>query len=51
MTDRGAAEAAAGGREERTRADLASREQQITIANKLYAQAGLQPWGCAHAAG
>ena len=32
------------------RADLASREQQITIANRLYARAGLGPWGCAHAA-
>ncbi|GAA1388870.1 ubiquitin-like domain-containing protein [Luteococcus peritonei] len=31
-------------------ANLASRAQQITIANKLYAQRGLQPWGCAHAA-
>jgi uncharacterized protein YabE (DUF348 family) len=32
------------------RADLASREQQITIANRLYARSGLGPWGCAHAA-
>ena len=27
------------------RADLASREQQITVANRLYAKSGLQPWG------
>ena len=32
------------------RADLASREQQITIANRLYARGGLSAWGCAHAA-
>lgn len=32
-------------------ANLASREQQITIANKLYASAGLSAWGCASAAG
>lgn len=32
------------------RADLATRAQQITVANRLYAQRGLQPWGCAHAA-
>lgn len=28
----------------------ASREQQITVANRLYAKRGLQPWGCRHAA-
>ncbi|MEO7753917.1 MAG: transglycosylase family protein [Terracoccus sp.] len=28
------------------RADLASRAQQITVANRLYAKAGLGPWGC-----
>lgn len=28
----------------------ASREEQITVANRLYAQRGLQPWGCRHAA-
>lgn len=32
------------------RADLASRAEQITVANRLYAQRGLQPWGCRHAA-
>jgi hypothetical protein len=33
-----------------SRADLASRAEQITIANRYYAKAGLGPWGCAHAA-
>ncbi|QIK71413.1 DUF348 domain-containing protein [Propioniciclava coleopterorum] len=28
----------------------ASREQQITVANRLYDKRGLQPWGCRHAA-
>ncbi len=28
----------------------ASRAEQITVANRLYAQRGLQPWGCRHAA-
>ncbi len=32
------------------RADLASREQQITVANHYFATAGLGPWGCAGAA-
>jgi resuscitation-promoting factor RpfB len=32
------------------RADLASREQQIAVANAYYAKAGLSPWGCASAA-
>ncbi|WP_394277065.1 transglycosylase family protein [Luteococcus sp.] len=31
-------------------ANLASKAQQITIANKVYAERGLQPWGCGHAA-
>lgn len=39
-----------GGGDFAARADLASREQQITVANRLYAKAGLGPWGCAHAA-
>ena len=39
-----------GGGDFAPRADLASREQQITVANRLYAVAGLSPWGCAHAA-
>jgi peptidoglycan hydrolase-like protein with peptidoglycan-binding domain len=28
------------------RADLATREEQITVANRLYALRGLQPWAC-----
>lgn len=40
----------AGGGDFAPRADLATREEQITVANRLYAQRGLQPWGCAHAA-
>ena len=35
-----------GGADFASRADLASREQQITVANRLYAKSGLQPWGC-----
>ncbi len=40
----------AGGGKYAARADLASRAQQITIANALYASRGLSPWGCAGAA-
>jgi len=32
------------------RADLASRTQQIAVANKVYAARGLAPWGCGWAA-
>ena len=32
------------------RADQASREQQIAVANKVYADRGLQPWQCGWAA-
>ncbi len=39
-----------GGADFAPRADLASRAQQITVANRLYARAGLGPWGCAWAA-
>ncbi|WP_270886126.1 resuscitation-promoting factor [Pedococcus sp. 5OH_020] len=39
-----------GGADFASRADLASREEQITVANRYYAKAGLGPWGCAHAA-
>ena len=39
-----------GGDDFASRADLASREEQITVANRYYAKAGLSPWGCAHAA-
>ena len=36
-----------GGADFAARADLASREQQITVANRLYAKVGTSPWGCA----
>jgi uncharacterized protein YabE (DUF348 family) len=36
----------AGGLAFAARPDLASREQQITAANNLYAQMGLKPWTC-----
>ncbi len=39
-----------GGGDFAPRADLASRAEQITVANRYYARAGLGPWGCAHAA-
>ena len=39
-----------GGTDFAARADLASREQQITVANRLYAKSGLGPWGCRSAA-
>ncbi|ABY24716.1 hypothetical secreted protein [Renibacterium salmoninarum ATCC 33209] len=39
-----------GGGQYAARADLASREQQIAVANTYYAKAGLRPWGCAGAA-
>ena len=39
-----------GGAKYAPRADLASRTQQIAVANVLYAARGLQPWGCASAA-
>ncbi|MDR6862620.1 ubiquitin-like domain-containing protein [Phycicoccus sp. 3266] len=39
-----------GGGDFAPRADLASREEQITVANRYYAKAGLSPWGCAGAA-
>ena len=35
-----------GGGQYAPRADLASREQQIAVANTYYAKAGLAPWGC-----
>ncbi|MEO6996956.1 MAG: transglycosylase family protein [Terracoccus sp.] len=37
----------AGGGEFAPRADLASRAEQITVANRLYASSGTSPWGCA----
>jgi resuscitation-promoting factor RpfB len=39
-----------GGDDFAPRADLASRAEQITVANRYYEKAGLGPWGCAHAA-
>ncbi len=39
-----------GGDDFASRPDLASRAEQITIANRYYEKAGLSPWGCAHAA-
>jgi uncharacterized protein YabE (DUF348 family) len=40
----------AGGGQYASRADLASRTQQIAVANTIYASRGLQPWGCGWAA-
>lgn len=40
----------AGGGDFAQRADLASRGEQITVANRVKASRGLSPWGCAHAA-
>lgn len=40
----------AGGGRYASRADLASKAQQIAIANKVYADRGLQPWQCGWAA-
>ena len=39
-----------GGTDFATNAHLASRAEQITVANRYYAKAGLQPWGCRAAA-
>jgi hypothetical protein len=39
-----------GGRDFAARPDQASRAEQITVANRYYAKAGLGPWGCRHAA-
>jgi uncharacterized protein YabE (DUF348 family) len=39
-----------GGADFAPRADLASREQQITVANRYYAKSGLGPWQCGWAA-
>ncbi len=35
-----------GGADFAPRADLATREQQITVANRVYAGSGLSQWGC-----
>ena len=39
-----------GGDDFASRPDLASRAEQITVANRYYEKAGLSPWGCKHAA-
>lgn len=39
----------AGGGQYAPRADLATREQQIAVAEVLYSQRGLSPWACGHA--
>jgi uncharacterized protein YabE (DUF348 family) len=39
-----------GGGQYAPQANLASRTQQIAVANTVYAQRGLAPWGCAWAA-
>ena len=40
----------AGGGDYASRADLATRLEQIAVANRVYADRGLSPWGCASAA-
>ena len=40
-----------GGGQYAPRADLASKDEQIAIAEKVYASRGLQPWACGYAAG
>jgi len=39
-----------GGQQFASRPDLATKAEQITVANRLYAQRGLQPWQCGSAA-
>jgi len=39
-----------GGGQYASRADLATRLEQIAVANTVYASRGLSPWGCASAA-
>ena len=39
-----------GGRDFAALPHQASRAEQITVANRYYAKAGLRPWGCRHAA-
>ncbi len=40
-----------GGGQYAPRADLASKDQQIQIAERVYAARGLSPWACGYAAG
>ena len=37
-----------GGREFAPNAGLATREEQIIVGQRIYAQYGWDPWGCAH---
>ncbi len=39
-----------GGGEYASRADLASKDQQIAVAERVYAARGLSPWACGYAA-
>ena len=39
-----------GGRDFAALPHHATRAEQITVANRYYAKAGLKPWGCRHAA-
>lgn len=39
-----------GGTDFAIRPDYATREQQITVANRIFARHGLQPWNCRHVA-
>jgi uncharacterized protein YabE (DUF348 family) len=41
--------ASAGGKAYAARPDQATREQQIAVAENLYASRGLSPWACGHA--
>ena len=40
-----------GGGDYAARADLATKDQQIAIAERVYAARGLSPWACGYAAG
>ncbi|WP_172832200.1 ubiquitin-like domain-containing protein [Nakamurella panacisegetis] len=40
-----------GGGQYAPRADLATKDEQIAVAEKVYASRGLQPWACGYAAG
>ncbi len=40
-----------GGGQYAPRADLATKDEQIAIAEKVYAARGLEPWACGYAAG
>ena len=40
-----------GGGQFAPRADLATKDQQIQVAERVYAARGLSPWACGYAAG